>query len=114
MDEVHNKELYQLALDHFNEPVLIEDQLGRLVGYGESAVDCYLIINFLRGKISWHTCVGGYYWLDRLKGQEYVRSNNGEDWDDLTRLNSLLELNGAPKAKEFLLKLEHDDFENGC
>lgn len=109
--EVDNQYLLKMCQSHFNEPVLTDFGLGRCIGYGETAVDCYIIIQALHGEISWHTCVGGYYWLDRLKGQGYVVGNSGEEWDDFYRLNKLLELNGAPKKASFQLELKPDDWE---
>lgn len=107
----HNNNLHQMCLTHFNEPMLAHGALVRCIGYGETAVDCYIIAQKLHGEIVWLTCVGGYTFLDRLKGQGYVRSTGGEDWDDFTRLEGDLQLNGAPKQSQFLLELKHDDWE---
>lgn len=111
MSEPHNYELHRRCLLHFNEPMLASDRLVRCIGYGESAVDCYVIAQHLHGEIVWLTCVGGYTFLDRLKGQGSVKATNGEDWDDLTRLDNLLHLNGAMRRETFILKLDHDDWE---
>lgn len=111
MSEVHNKELYEMCLAHFNEPMLASFDLVRCIGYGETAVDCYIIARGQTGKVSWLTCVGGYTFLDRLKGQQYVLSTSGEHWDDFTRLDSQLHLNGSPRMTEFRLDLQHDDWE---
>ena len=100
--------LLEEAKKHFNEPILIGFDLGRCVGYAEDNEDCYLIIRYPRPHheiLSWHTFVGGYTYLDILKGQECCKSSTGEDWNDFTRLDSLLELNGAPKEKEFICKV---------
>ena len=70
-----------------------------MIGYGEDETDCYLIIQYLGGRVAWPSAVGGYYWLTRLKGQEMVVGTNGESWDDFVRLDSVLELNGASKRK---------------
>lgn len=109
---VHNRELYEMCRAHFNEPMIAMERVVRCIGYGETAVDCYVISQSMGGKVTWHTCVGGYFWLDRLKGQDYVRSTGGEDWDDLYRLDNVLALNGAPKADAFRLELRHDDLED--
>lgn len=97
---------------HFNEPVLVCDKLARVIGYGEDDCDCYLIVQYLRdqyhnpeGKIEWCTAVGGYYWLNILKQQGIVHAYNGEIWNDFTRLDTLLELNGAPKKGAFYVEL---------
>lgn len=95
---------------HFNEPVLLHDRLARVIGYGEDKQDCYLICQltrkdwFEKGQIIWHTCVGGYFFLDALKGQ-----SRSQHWDDFTRLDHLLEMNGAPKQEKFLVKYEDED-----
>lgn len=96
---------------HFNEPMISHGEIGRCIGYGETAVDCYIIVQKLRGEIVWNTCVGGYIFLNRLKGQKYIKSTSGEDWDDFTRLDSELALNGAPKQTTFRLDLRPDDWE---
>jgi hypothetical protein len=108
-EEIYSQELYEMCKAHFNEPVLTDFGLGRCIGYGEDEADCYIIIQMKREKLIWQTCVGGYYWLDRLKGQSYVKSTQGEDWDDFFRLDSSLELNGAPKQPEFKLELRHEE-----
>jgi hypothetical protein len=112
--DVDSEELYEMCRDHFNEPILTDSGLGRVIGYGEDAMDCYIIIKHLGsygvdGKVTWHTCVGGYYWLTALKGQNHVKSTKGEDWDDYFRLDNLLALNGAPKEAVFRLDLRHDE-----
>jgi hypothetical protein len=98
--------LFQEAKQHFNEPILIGFDLCRCVGYAEDDDDCYLMIRDPRRGLIWHTFVGGYVYLDSLKGQNRCSSSStGEEWDDFTRLDSLLELNGAPKEAEFILNL---------
>ncbi|MBY3433711.1 hypothetical protein HFN89_06060 [Rhizobium laguerreae] len=98
-------DLEQMCRDHFNEPVLLGFDVGRLVGYAEDGHDCYLIINYPNpAKTIYHTCVGGYHWLDRLRGQHLVISRDGERWDDYYRVDSTLELNGAPKVESFIVK----------
>lgn len=94
----------------FNQPVLTDFSIGRIVGYAEDSCDCYIIIQYTRPtpyrERVYHTMVGGYYWLDRLKGQNLVISNSGEEWDDYYRIDNMLELNGAPKEKEFLIDID--------
>lgn len=96
---------------HFNEPMISFHEIARCIGYGETALDCYIITRHIGGKIVWNTCVGGYTFLDRLKGQEHVVSTEGENWDDFTRLDSSLALNGCPREESFLLDVRLDDFE---
>lgn len=105
-------DLEKMCRDHFNEPMIVSFDLVRCVGYAEDEMDCYIIIRYRNWMLAddnevddrWHTCVGGYTFLDRLKGQGYVRGNNGEDWDDFTRLDKILTLNNAPRATDFILK----------
>lgn len=107
-----NNHLIQEAKQHFNEPILIMLDLCRCVGYAEDDADCYLLVRWPSmgltegGTITRHTFVGGYTYLDRLKGQNSVTSRDGEEWDDFTRLDTLLEINGAPKEKEFICRIE--------
>jgi hypothetical protein len=102
-------DLKEEVLSHFNEPVITGFKVGRVIGYAEDDHDCYVVIRYpgtyeKLGKVIWHTCVGGYHWLDRLKGQSYVRSNSGEDWDDFVRISNALVLNGCPEEKEPIIK----------
>lgn len=105
------KEIYP----HFNEPILIGFDLMRCVGYGETSVDSYIICKRPNphNDLIWVSMVGGYTFLDRLKGQNYVKSTQGEDWDDLFRLDNILELNGAPKEKNFIVEITEDEEEFG-
>jgi hypothetical protein len=97
-----NIEIRQMCLDHFNEPIITgPNEISRLIGYAEDDIDCYLIIKNSRGII-WHTAVGGYIFLDKLKDQDIVVAKNGEHWDDFTRLDSWLELNGCLKEETFI------------
>lgn len=113
--QVHSNELHEMCLSRFNEPVLLGSKLARCIGYGETGVDCYVIVRYPGypdGKVVWHTCVGGYTWLRLLKNQGQVVSSAGDHWNDYTRLENLLNLNGSPPEAEFLLVLKHDDMEN--
>lgn len=100
-----------MCRDHFNEPIICSSEIVRLIGYGETAIDCYLICSSTKRVIYWNSAVGGYTFLGRLKGQRHVRSADDKDWDDFVRLDSLLELNGAPKVKDFIVDLRPDDYE---
>lgn len=107
MKKIYSQELYDTAKIHFNEPIIVNGLLGRLVGYGEDKYDCYFIIvtNHKGQEKFWQTCVGGYIFLDRLKGQnEVVMINNGDIWDDFLRL----EREVPPRYKEFELVINHD------
>lgn len=98
-------DLEKMCRAHFNEPVLLNFEVGRLVGYAEDDHDCYLIINYPNPvRTVYHTCVGGYHWLDRLRGQHLVISRDGERWDDYYRVDHALELNGAPRVENFIVK----------
>lgn len=102
---------------HFNEPIICESEVVRLIGYGQTARDCYLICSRMRSQggysaVFWHTAVGGYMFLDLLKDQGRVTSTEGKKWNDFTRIDSLLALNGAPRVDDFILKIDLDDNEN--
>lgn len=96
----------QTCLDHFNEPILIDFQIARLIGCAEDDDDCYLIINVPGKGIQRHTASGGYIFLNVLRGQNRVVPNypsfEGEIWDDLYRLDSLLTIRGVPPEEHFL------------
>lgn len=108
---VHSQELHDMCVEHFNEPMISFEEICRCIGYAETAIDCYILTRKKGGAIVWNTCVGGYTWLNRLRGQGYVKAHNGEDWDDLTRIDGGLTRGDCPKEPEFLLILQHDDFE---
>lgn len=91
----------EMCRTHFNEPVLVGLEVARLIGYAEDERDCYVVLQYPGGRTVWHTCVGGYHWLDRLRGQHLVISTAGERWDDFYRVDSDLARGGAPKAAEF-------------
>jgi hypothetical protein len=99
-------------LSHFNEPMLCMGVVVRCVGYGENEMDAYVIILqpkpyriYPHKPVLRHTCVGGYTFLDRLKGQQHVKAHNEEDWDDLTRLDGDLTRAGAPKEASPIIEL---------
>jgi hypothetical protein len=106
--------LYQEALDHFNEPVLIGSKLCRLIGYSEDDEDCYFITDDQSRGVTYYSCVGGFMSLRLLKEQgitiptypEYP----GEVWTDYSRLDNLLELNGVPKREKFELHIKQKSF----
>ncbi len=102
---MNDQRIKDMCKAHFNEPVIVGFDLVRLIGYAEDDEDCYLICSSTTREVFWVSAVGGYTFLDRLKGQGYVKSTEGEDWDDLYRLNSVLELNGTPKVDEFIVDI---------
>ena len=110
-EKTNEQSIQEMCRQHFNEPIISNSEVVRLIGYAETAVDCYLICSSMSQGIFWNTAVGGYTFLDRLKGQWYVKSTEGEDWDDFFRLNQMLELNGAPKVDDFILDIRPDDYE---
>lgn len=106
-------DIEQMCRDHFNEPVLMMFELARLIGYAEDESDCYLIVKYPDRGVVWHSAVGGYTFLDRLKGQGFVVPTypefEGEGWDDLIRLDNMLALNGVPKEKEFIVDIRPEE-----
>ena len=100
-------EIHRMCKKHFNEPIIVNDGLGRVIGYGEDHMDCYLIIKRSDGIVYWHTAVGGYIFLTCLKKQGRLTSTTGDKWSDFTRLDCALDFH-CPKEKEFIVKIETD------
>lgn len=98
--------LERMCRAHFNEPMLSFGELARCVGYGEDDQDSYILVKRKDGNIIWHTGVGGFTWLTMLKGQAVVYAYNGKIWNDFTRLDSELSLNGCEPEEEFILRIE--------
>jgi hypothetical protein len=96
-----NTEYLREAQSHFNEPILLGFDLARLIGYAEDDEDCYLVVRDPRRGLVWATLVGGCTYLDCLRGR-----NVCGEWDDFTRLDSLLAMNGAPREAEFMVLSE--------
>lgn len=111
MSEIGLPQVHAFCRRYFNKVVLDGWNAVRLVGYGETAVDCYYIYSAPQRGIYWSTAVGGPATLDALHGQDYVFSNSGEHWDNYTRLDSYLSLNGAPPVDEFICEIKPDDWE---
>lgn len=110
-------ELYEEVKKHFNEPVIIGFNLCRIIGYAEDDEDCYLIYKHPIKGSRWCTLVGGYTYLDSLKDQGVTipsyPSFPGERWTDFSRLDGMLELNGAPKEKNFIVVMKTVEREDG-
>jgi hypothetical protein len=109
--QVGRPDLYQECLDHFNEPVLAGLSVARLIGYAETAVDCYYILQEPRREVYWHTAVGGVIFLKCLNDSNTFGLPSKEQVDDLNRLDKWLELEGVPKEAGFRLVLRPDDEE---
>ncbi len=112
--EIGHKQVHDFCKMHFNEPVLLGMTVGRLIGYGETAVDCYYIAHEMGGGIIWHTAVGPCMTLRALQDQDKViplDPSNGTEWNNFTRLDSWLALNGAPRAEAFVCEIRPDDHE---
>lgn len=86
------------------------NRLARVIGYGEDEMDCYLIVQYVGGAVIWNTAVGGYIWLNGLKGQLRGVSTEGEDWDDFIRLEHYLHLNRAPRQETFLVEIGENSY----
>lgn len=89
---------------HLNEPVIDFPHVSRLVGFGETKDDYYYILHSVHGAVTRISAVGGPIYLRSLKKQNVVRSIGGELWSSFTRLDSWLELNGAPKVDKMILE----------
>lgn len=70
-------------------------RVERLIGFGDDGEDFYYIIRGQDGKIIWHSMVGAFV---TLKG----KINNWNYYN----IDSVLELNGCPKEKKFLVLKE--------
>lgn len=100
-EQAKRQDIWDWCYEHFNQPILSSWSVVRCLGYAETDMDCYVVVQCPHRGVYWNTGVGGYISLSRLKGQEYVRSTSGEDWDDHYRLSHQLELNGVPLAEKF-------------
>lgn len=109
--EIGHRQVHAFCQRYFNKVVLDGWNAVRLIGYGETAVDCYYVYSCPHRGVYWSSAVGGPATLDALHGQGYVFSNNDEHWDNYTRLDSLLSLNGAPQVEQFVCDVRPDDFE---
>lgn len=96
---VRDPEFRDEILAHFNEPMLHGLEVVRCVGYGEDESDCYIIgrRGSPKNDLIWMTAVGGYTFLDRIKGQNASTSEEQGDWDDLRRLDDWLTRSGCPR-----------------
>ena len=94
--------LYEEAKSHFNEPVLIDLTVGRIIGYAETEEDCYLLVNTKTMGVVWQSYVGGYIYLDCLKGINPVKSSYDYLLDDYEYLNYILNCHGILREPEFL------------
>ena len=104
------EEYYIEVKSHFNEPVLVGTRLGRCIGYGEDEDDCYLIVRLANSEVIRHTLVGGYIYLNCLKGINPIKSAYSEEiWDDYFRVNSYLENSKVPKEEKFILEIKKYD-----
>lgn len=110
MDVRHN-DIEAFCREHFNEPVIVGLQVGRLIGFAETAIDCYYVVHDLRRGIVWQSAVGPCMTLRALKEQDKTIARTGEEWNNFTRLDEWLALNGAPKVETFQVTLKHDDHE---
>lgn len=108
-----HRQVHAFCQRYFNKVVLDGWTAVRLIGYGETAVDCYYICSAAQRGIYWTSAVGGMATLDALHGQGYIFSDSDEHWDNYTRLDSYLALNGAPPIEQFICDINHDDWE-GC
>lgn len=113
---VRHADIEAFCREHFNEPVISASmKVDRLIGYGETAVDAYYITHSMMHGVVWNSAVGPCMTLRALKEQDKVIArdgvHDGDEWNNFTRLDEWLALNGAPRAPAFVLELRHDDFE---
>lgn len=103
-DKVRDLEVAADCLKRFNDPVLVGLSVERLIGYAEDEYDCYLVLRRADGERYWHTCVGGYTFLDALKIVDVVQ---GKGWNALTRLDTNLTCARCPQEKTFKVWIEN-------
>jgi hypothetical protein len=108
---VGRPDIYQECLDHFNEPVIAGLSVARLIGYAETAVDCYYILREPQKGVYWHTAVGGVIFLSCLSGNNAFHHPSEGRVDDLVRLDKWLEFSGVPKDAGLQLALRPNDEE---
>jgi hypothetical protein len=111
MSEPKHRDVHGFCQRYFNKVVLDGWQAVRLIGYAETAIDAYYVYSCPRRGVYWSSAVGGPATLEGLHDQMYVYSNGGEHWDNYTRLDGLLALNGAPPVKDFVCDIRPDDTE---
>jgi hypothetical protein len=97
-------EYHQECLDHFNEPMISFGELVRCVGYGSTLVDSYIITKKKNGKIVWNTFVGGYIFLNPLRGINTVIAPDQSTWDDLDRLDNELSRAGCLREETMIVE----------
>lgn len=97
-------ELKRECEQHFNEIMISFGEIARCVGFGEDDRDCYILCRKRDGKIHWNTMVGGYQFLDALRGSVIVKPTHpkfeGEVWSDYSRLETHCQ--DIPIEPEFL------------
>ena len=89
---------------HFNEPVLMYNRLGRLIGYAESPdkqASC-LVVKQIGGDVNHYPVESTMIFLDKLKGQNRKMSKDGLIWDDFIRLDSYLTSSGCTREPRFV------------
>lgn len=111
LPEPRHRQIHGFCQRYFNKVVLDGWNAVRLIGYGETAVDCYYIYLCPKRGRYWSSAVGGPATLDGLHGQQYVFSNSDEHWDNYTRLDNILTFNGAAAVDEFVCDIRPDDHE---
>lgn len=100
---VRNQENLNKALSLFNQPVIDRLSVVRLIGYGETGFDNYWILKSSNlNEVYWLSCVTEPLSLHLLKEQNI---------SNYKMLDNLLEYNGCPKEKTFILSIKHDDME---
>jgi hypothetical protein len=100
-------DIEMMCRKHFNEPVLVLFELGRLIGFAEDERDYYLIVKYPGESVprtSYHTAVGGYIFLDALKFQDYRVSSTGLLRDDFLEIDAMLTRKGVPREPEFIVQ----------
>jgi hypothetical protein len=77
----------------------------RLVGYAESDIDCYYVVQYPhKDTVEYSSAVGHCMELTSLKNQDATLMDDGRTVTNFDRLDMWLGYNGAPKIDEFINK----------
>ena len=106
-----NKELLSTAMKKFNQPILDNLSVVRLIGYGETGFDNYWILKSV-DHVYWISCACSLISLSFLKSQDKSSIDTTSlMYNDYEHLNNLLRYNGCPEEETFLLVIKHNDKE---
>lgn len=99
---------FELAMKHFNQPVIVMFEVVRLIGWGQDEDDAYFIFRYRGGHIERSSVVGGFIPLTALQTQDTPdgirHAMEDPARNDFHQLDKWLHFNGAPKADAFIIE----------